>query len=131
MPLSIAKINYVEIFSASSFVSPDFPVSRTSLDTSSQSSWLGPSESPNPLAETFLADESIMEVMSLEEPPWKNSHHRSSFLPSLVVKYTHLEEFSSQFSSKYGRKEIWLTLPKRCQLIFLSSLVSLKISILG
>ena len=65
MPLSLAKINYVEIVSASPFVSYDHLVSRTSLDAYSESPWLGSSESPNPLVETFLSDESIMELMSL------------------------------------------------------------------
>jgi len=99
MPLSPAKINYVEIILASNSISYDFPISRTSLDTYSQSLWLGALESPNPLAETFLSDESIMDVMSLEEPPWNDAHHRSSFFPSPMVMFTCLEEFSSQFPS--------------------------------
>ena len=74
MPVSPAEINYVEIVSASSFASYDFPISGTSLDTYSQSPWLGTSKSPDPLAETFLANESVMEVMSLEEPPWNYTH---------------------------------------------------------
>ena len=96
MPLSPAEVNYVEIVSASSSASFDSSVSRTSVDTYSQSMWLGVLESPDPLAKTFLVDEGIMEVMSLEEPPWTNTHHRSSFLPRLVVMSMCLEKFSSQ-----------------------------------
>lgn len=69
MPLSSAETNYVEIVSASSSASPDSSVLKSSLDTYSQTPWLGAFESPDPLTETFLADEGIMEVMSLEEPP--------------------------------------------------------------
>lgn len=36
-----------------------------------------------------------MEVMSLEEPPWNDTHHHSPFLPSLVDLSMCLEEFSS------------------------------------
>jgi len=95
MPLSPAEINYVEIVLASSFISFDSPVSRTSLDMYSQSPWLGASKSPEPLVETFLVDESIMEVMSLEEPPWNDTHHRSSFLPCPVVMSMCLAQLSS------------------------------------
>jgi len=69
MPLSPAEINYVEIVSVSSSTSSDSPIPKTSLNTYSQSPWLGALESHDPLAETFLANESIMEAMSLEEPP--------------------------------------------------------------
>ena len=34
------------------------------------------------LSQTFLSDESIMEIMSLDEYLWEDSHHRSSFLPN-------------------------------------------------
>eukprot|EP00253_Pinus_taeda_P011500 PITA_11500 len=34
--------------------------------------------------------------MSLEEPPWIDTHHRSSFLPRLAVMSMCLEKFSSQ-----------------------------------
>eukprot|EP00253_Pinus_taeda_P022194 PITA_22194 len=67
MLLSPAEINYVEIVSAVPSVFSDHPVSSTSLDAYSQSPWFGSSEYPDPLAENFLSNESIMEVMSLEE----------------------------------------------------------------
>lgn len=67
MPLSLAEVNYVEIILASSSASSNSFMLKTSLDMYSQSPWLGTLESPDPLAETFLANEGIMEVMSLEE----------------------------------------------------------------
>ena len=43
--------------------------------------WL---DSPIPtldyLSNTFPSDESIMEIMSVDEPVWEDHHHRSSFL---------------------------------------------------
>lgn len=47
--------------------------------------WLGSLESPNPLAETFLFNETIIEVMFLEEVPLNDSHHCSSFLLGPMV----------------------------------------------
>ena len=113
MQLRPTKIDYVEIVSASPSVSSDHPILRTPLDVYSQSSWLGSSESPDPLAKNFLSDESIMEVMSLEEVPWNDTHHRSSFFPGPTVMYACLEEFSSQFPSlppqtQIMTHEVWL-----------------------
>lgn len=54
-----------------------------SLDTYSQSPWLGSWDYPDPLNETFPTYESITEVISLEETPWNDAHYHSSFLPSL------------------------------------------------
>ena len=34
------------------------------------------------LSETFPSDESIMEIMSMNEPIWEDHHHRSVFLPN-------------------------------------------------
>ena len=34
------------------------------------------------LSQTFPSDESIMEIMSMNEPAWEDHHHRSSFLPN-------------------------------------------------
>lgn len=47
------------------------------------SPWLGSLDSLDPLNETLPTNESIIEVMSLDEVPWNGLHHRSSFLPSL------------------------------------------------
>ena len=59
--------------------------------------WL---ENPSPyldyLSHTFPMDESIMEVMSLDEMPWEDYHHRSSFLsPCHMVE----DHFTSMVSS--------------------------------
>jgi len=97
MPLILTKFNYVEIIPASNSASYDSQMSKTSLDMYSQSPWFGTLESSNPLAETFLVDEGIMEIMSLEEPPWIDTHHRSSFLPHLVVISIAFKELSSPF----------------------------------
>lgn len=77
IPLILAEVNYVEIFSASSFASFDSSILKTCLNTYSQTPWLGALESPDPLVETFLADEGIMELMSLKELPCIDTHHRS------------------------------------------------------
>ena len=53
------------------------------VDTYSQSPWLGSWDLPDPLNEIFPTNESIFEVMSLDETPWNDVHHLSSFLPSL------------------------------------------------
>ena len=45
----------------------------------------------------FLTDESIMEVMTLDEMPWNDYHHHSSFLPILDKIENN---FSSMFSSE-------------------------------
>lgn len=45
--------------------------------------------------ETFPTDESIFEVMSLDETPWNDLHHRSPFLPSLSEMPSCLEAFVS------------------------------------
>ena len=55
------------------------------FDAKSQFPWLGSSDSSNPLNETFPSNESIMETMSLEETPWNDIHHHSSFLLKLGV----------------------------------------------
>lgn len=80
---------------------------KTSFNTYSQSPWLGTLESPNPLAKTFLADGGIVEIMSLEEPPWIDTHHRSSFLPRPVVMSTAFVESSSPFLPPIVTQEVW------------------------
>ena len=66
------------------------------LDVYSQSPWLGDADSPNPLREFFPSDEAIVETISLEDLPWSNGHHRSSFMPSLGAMSSCLERFASQ-----------------------------------
>ena len=57
-------------------------------------------DSPHPYMYNILQplplDESIMQVMSLDEMPWKDHHHRSSFLPPCHMVEEH---FSSNVSS--------------------------------
>jgi len=65
-------------------------------------------ESHDPLAETFIANEGIMEVMSLEEPPWIDTHHRSSFLPCPTFMSTTFEESSFPFPTSMMTHEVWL-----------------------
>jgi hypothetical protein len=35
------------------------------------------------ISQIFPSDESIMEMLSIDEVPWDDNHHRSSFLPPL------------------------------------------------
>lgn len=107
MPLSPAEVNYVEIVSASNSTSFDSHMLKTTLDMYSQSPWLGILESSNPLAKTFLTKEGIMEIMSLEAPPWIDTYHRSSFLPCMVVISTAFEESSSFFPPPTITNEVW------------------------
>lgn len=97
MLLSPVEVNYVEIVLALNSTSSDSHMSKTSLNMYSQSPCLGTLESFDPLAETFLTDEGIMEIMSLEEPLWINTHHLSSFLPHPAIVSTTFEESSSPF----------------------------------
>lgn len=107
MPLSPAEVNYVEIISVVNSTSCDSHISKISLDMYSHSPWLVTLESFDPLAETFLADEGIMEIMSLEEPPWIDTHHRSSFLRHPTVMSTSFEESSSPFPPPTVTHEVW------------------------
>jgi len=100
MSLSLAEINYVEIVSASASVPIDHTTSSMSLNMYSQSPWLGSSDSTDPLTKTFPSDESIMEIMSLEEARWNDTQHRSSFLPRPAIMTTCLEKFSSHFPTQ-------------------------------
>jgi len=68
-----------------------------SLDTYVPSLWLGSWDSIDPLNKIFPTNESIIEVMSLDETPWNSLHHRSSFLPSLGEMPSCLEAFVSHF----------------------------------
>jgi len=43
----------------------------------------------------FPSDESIMEVMSLQDQPWEDHHHRSSFLPNKERIKTHIQTLVS------------------------------------
>jgi hypothetical protein len=81
MPLSPAEATYVAIQSAS-------PSSNTSHslapDAYSVPSWLDSLSSViDYISHIFPSDESIMEMLSIDNLPWDDNHHRSSFLPPL------------------------------------------------
>ena len=45
--------------------------------------WLEPSlPIPDYLSETFPSNDSIIEIMNMDEPIWEDHHHRSMFLPN-------------------------------------------------
>jgi hypothetical protein len=81
MPLSPTEAEYDAIQSASP--SPDDQHLLAST-TYSLPSWLDSLSSTfDYILHIFPSDESIMEMLSIEEAPWDDNHHRSSFLPSL------------------------------------------------
>ena len=56
---------------------------------------------PDPTQQVFHIDQHIREFLSVDELPWEDLHHRSSFLPDL----DHFEnEFSSIFSIYYVKE---------------------------
>jgi hypothetical protein len=79
MPLSPAEAAYVAIQSTS----PSSNTSHTlALDTYSLPSWLNSlSSAVDYISHIFPSDESIMEMLSIDDLPWDDNHHRSSFLP--------------------------------------------------
>jgi hypothetical protein len=81
MPLSPAEAAYIAIQSAS-------PSSNNSHslapDTYLVPSWLDSLSSVvDYISHIFPSDESIMEILSIDNLPWNDNHHRSSFLPPL------------------------------------------------
>jgi hypothetical protein len=74
MPLSPAEATYVAIQS-DSLLAPD---------AYSMPSWLDLLSSfVDYVSQIFPSDESIMEILSIDDLPWDDNHHRSSFLPPL------------------------------------------------
>ena len=57
--------------------------------------WLDPPTSLDYILYTLPPDESIMELISLEEIPWKDHHHGSSLLPSYHMVEDHFETMVS------------------------------------
>jgi hypothetical protein len=81
MPLSTAEAAYVAIQSTSP--SPDNSYSLA-LDAYSVPSWLDSLSSfVDYISHIFPSDESIIEMLIIDELPWDDNHHRSSFLPPL------------------------------------------------
>lgn len=99
MPLSPIEINYCELTAASDSPPPKATPLSMSLNMYSQSPWINDADSPDPLKEPFPSDEAIMETMSLEDLPWSDGHHCSSFMPCLGAMSNYLEHFSSQVPS--------------------------------
>jgi hypothetical protein len=91
MSLSPVELDYQAIQSASVVISDTDDRSTPILDEYSHSSWIISMASPDPFDDTFPTNESIMEIMSLEETPWDDSHHRSSFFPKLENIESHVE----------------------------------------
>ena len=98
---------------------------NTIIDEYSHLSRLEPISMTDPFNKDFLTDEGIMEVMILDEMPWNNTHHRSTFLPSFdKIENNFSSLFSSEtlsdpqnpistlsFSSKYNLGNISATIP--------------------
>jgi len=95
MPLNPTEQDYQVIVLVSMATSKSHANLSMHLDAYSQSPWLGSLDSPDPLNETFPNKESIIEVKSLEETPWDDAHHLSSFLRSLGEISSCLETFFS------------------------------------
>jgi hypothetical protein len=87
MPLSPSEVEYDAIqYSSPSLDDKNLLVSTTY----SLLSWLDSlSSNFDYILHIFPSDESIMEMLSIEEVPWDENHHRLSFLPSLddIEKY--------------------------------------------
>lgn len=96
MPLSPIKIDYCELITASEPLSFDCAPLSMSLEIYSQSPWLGDLDSLDPLKEVFPSNEVVVETMPLEDLPWNDGHHRSSFMPGLGAMSTCIEHFVSQ-----------------------------------
>jgi hypothetical protein len=94
MPLSPAEAEYDAIQSTSP--SPDDQHLLVSM-TYSLPSWLDSLSSTfDYILHIFPSDESIMEMLSIEEAPWDDNHHCSSFLLSL-------DEIEKDISSIFPR----------------------------
>jgi len=77
MPLSPLEQNYQEIVLTSMPASESHVFFSMNLDTYVPSPWLGSWVSLDALNKIFPTDESIIEVMSLDETPWNSLHHHS------------------------------------------------------
>jgi hypothetical protein len=81
IPLSPVEASYVSIQSTSPSMDDQHLLA---LDTYSISSCLNSlSSSFDYISHIFPSDESIMEMLSIDELPWDDNHHQSSFLPPL------------------------------------------------
>jgi hypothetical protein len=81
MPLSPVEAEYNAIQSTSPSMDDQHLLVSTSYSLPSQLDSL--SSTFDYILQMFPLDESIMEMVSIEEAPWDDHHHHSSFLPSL------------------------------------------------
>jgi hypothetical protein len=81
MPLSLSKATYVAIQYASPSLNNPHLLAPYAY---SMPSWLDSLSSViDYISHIFPSDESIMEILSIDNVPWDDNHHRSSFLPPL------------------------------------------------
>jgi hypothetical protein len=81
MPLSPVEASYDAIQYASPFLDDQDLLASNAY---SLPSWLNSlSSSFDYISHIFPSNESIMEMLSIDEVPWDENHHRSSFLPTL------------------------------------------------
>jgi hypothetical protein len=81
MPLSLIEALYASIQSTSPSSDDQHLLAP---DTYSMLSWLNPlSFVLDYISQIFPFDESILEMLSIDEVPWVDNHHRSSLLPPL------------------------------------------------
>jgi hypothetical protein len=81
MPLIPTEASYVAIQSTSPSSDDQHLLAP---DTYFMPSWLNSLTSAfDYISQIFPSDESIMEMLSIEDVPWDDNHHRSSFLPPL------------------------------------------------
>jgi hypothetical protein len=111
MPLSPTKAAYVAIQSAS----PSSNNSHSLVpNTYLVPSWLDSlSSAIDYISHIFHSDESIMEMLSIDDLPWDDNHHRSSFLPPLEE----IQDIRSVFPPPM--------LPKLCNLLSSRQILSL------
>jgi hypothetical protein len=89
MPLSSVEASYISIQSASPSSDDQHLLA---LNTYSMPSWLNSLMSSfDYISQIFPSDESIAEMLSIDDIPWDNNHHRSSFIPPLeeIQEYIH------------------------------------------
>jgi hypothetical protein len=81
MPLSPAETSYISIQSTSPSSDDQHLLAPNSY---SMPSWLNSLTSTFDFnSQIFPSDQSIMEMISIDDIPWDDSHHRPSFLPPL------------------------------------------------
>lgn len=97
MPLSPLELNYQEIVLVSMVTSENHTFFSMNLDTYVSWPWLVSWDSMDPFEWDFPINETIIEVMYLDEIPWNVLHHHSYFLPSLDEMPSCLEVFVSRF----------------------------------